>query len=190
MLIGKGKYTGWLNVTYEILPAVPEIYLSSDSFTYTGKTITPSVKVTMDEKEVPTTNYEVIYDEGRKDVRTYEVTVNLFNDNTTSNKAFFDINPKGTKITSLKRSGKNLIIKWKRQALKMSKTRITGYQVELATNKAFTKNMKRYSQRGFKKALRTISNLKENKKYFVRVRTYKTINEKKYFSNWSRGRRG
>ena len=65
----------------------------------------------------------------------------------------------------------------------MSKTRITSYQVELATNKAFTKNMKRFSQRGFKKALRTIPNLKENKKYFVRVRTYKTINEKNIFLN-------
>ena len=65
----------------------------------------------------------------------------------------------------------------------MSKTRITGYQVELATNKAFTKNMKRFSQRGFKKALRMIPNLKENKKYFVRVRTYKTINEKNIFLN-------
>ena len=69
------------------------------------------------------------------------------------------------------------------KALRMSKTRITGYQVELATNKAFTKNMKGFSQRGFKKALRTIPNLKENKKYFVRARTYKTINEKNIFLN-------
>ena len=55
----------------------------------------------------------------------------------------------------------------------MSKTRITGYQVELATNKAFTKNMKGFSQRGFKKALRTIPNLKENKSTlfaFVHIR--------------------
>ena len=43
--------------------------------------------------------------------------------------------------------------------------------------------MKGFSQRGFKKALRTIPNLKENKKYFVRVRTYKTINEKNIFLN-------
>ena len=69
------------------------------------------------------------------------------------------------------------------KALRMSKTRITSYQVELATNKAFTKNMKGFSQRGFKKALRTIPNLKENKKYFVRARTYKTINEKNIFLN-------
>ena len=70
----------------------------------------------------------------------------------------------------------------------MSKARISGYQIELATDKTFTKIKRRISQKGFKKVTRQFSNLNENKKYFIRVRTYKDIKGTKYFSKWSKVR--
>lgn len=36
-----------------------------------------------------------------------------------------------------------------------------------------------------KKTSKTISKLKAKKKYYVRIRTYKTVNGKKYCSVWS-----
>ena len=69
-----------------------------------------------------------------------------------------------------------ITVKWKRQSGKMSKSRITGYQVEYATNSTFTKN---------KKTSKTIKKLKANKKYYVRVRTYKKEHNT-YYSGWSK----
>lgn len=63
----------------------------------------------------------------------------------------------------------------------MSKSFITGYQIELATNNEFTENRKRVSVKGYKKSSRRIYNLKDDKTYFARIRTYKTINGKNIF---------
>ena len=61
-----------------------------------------------------------------------------------------------------------------------------GYQVQLATNKGFTKGKKTISIKGYKKTSRKISGLKKNKKYYVRIRTYKKIQGKRLCSNWSK----
>lgn len=34
---------------------------------------------------------------------------------------------------------------------------------------------------------KTISKLKAKKKYYVRIRTYKTVGKQKYYSDWSKG---
>jgi len=40
---------------------------------------------------------------------------------------------------------KAITVKWKKQPAKMSTSRITGYQIQLATNKKLTKGKKYYS---------------------------------------------
>ncbi len=66
---------------------------------------------------------------------------------------------------------------------------VSGYQVQYSTDKKFKKNKKTV---GVKKAKTsaTVKKLKSNKKYYVRVRTYKTvrINGKsaKIYSSWSK----
>ncbi|MCR5207096.1 MAG: fibronectin type III domain-containing protein, partial [Eubacterium sp.] len=62
----------------------------------------------------------------------------------------------------------------------------TGYQIQLATNKKFTKNVKTVTVKGKKNTARTVKKLKAGKKYFVRVRTYKAFNGTKLFSKWSK----
>ena len=42
--------------------------------------------------------------------------------------------------------------------------------------------------KGYKKTSRTIRKLKRGKKYYVRVRTYKKVNGKNYYSAWSKAR--
>lgn len=35
---------------------------------------------------------------------------------------------------------------------------------------------------------KSVDKLKAKKKYYIRIRTYKTVNGKKYFSGWSKGK--
>ena len=68
----------------------------------------------------------------------------------------FKINPKGTSIAKLKKAKKAVAVKWKRQSKKMSKSRITGYQIQLATNKKFTKGKKTVTVKGYKKVSKKV----------------------------------
>ena len=93
---------------------------------------------------------------------------------------------KGTEITKLKRSSKAITVKWKKQTAMVESSRISGYQVQLATNKKFTRNKRTVTVKGYKKTSKKIKKLKGRKKYYVRVRTYKVFGGKKYYSSWSK----
>ena len=97
----------------------------------------------------------------------------------------FKINPKGTGISKLIRAKKAITVKWKKQSAKMSTSVITGYQIQVATNKTFTKNKKTVTVNGYKKTSKKIGKLKKKKKYYVHVRTYKMVNGVNYYSGWS-----
>ena len=61
---------------------------------------------------------------------------------------------------------------------------IGGYQIQYSVYSKF-KNAKTVTVSGYKSTAKTVSKLKANKKYFVRIRGYKKIGSKKYYSNWS-----
>ena len=63
---------------------------------------------------------------------------------------------------------------------------VKGYQIQLATDKKFKKNKKSITIKKQKTTKTTVKKLKSKKKYFVRVRTYKTVNGKKVYSSWSK----
>lgn len=62
---------------------------------------------------------------------------------------------------------------------------VKGYQVQAATDKKFKKNKKTVTIKKQKTTKTTVKKLKAKKKYYVRVRTYKTVNGKKVYSAWS-----
>ena len=68
----------------------------------------------------------------------------------------------------------------------MSKSRITGYKIQIATNKKFTKGKKLVTAKGYKKVVKKVKKLKSKKKYYVLIRTYKTVGGVKYYSPWSK----
>lgn len=61
----------------------------------------------------------------------------------------------------------------------------SGYEVQYATNKTFTKNLKKVNVKGSSKANTTLKSLKKKKTYYVRVRTYKTTADGNIVSDWS-----
>jgi hypothetical protein len=98
----------------------------------------------------------------------------------------FRINPEGTSLKRLVKAKKAVTVKWKKQSAKMAKARITGYQIQLATDRNFTKNKRTKTVKGYRNTSKKVTNLKAKKKYYIRIRTYKKTGKKTYWSKWSK----
>jgi hypothetical protein len=98
----------------------------------------------------------------------------------------FRINPEGTSLKRLVKAKKAVTVKWKKQSAKMAKARITGYQIQLATDGNFTKNKRTKTVKGYRNTSKKVTNLKAKKKYYIRIRTYKKTGKKTYWSKWSK----
>ena len=93
-----------------------------------------------------------------------------------------------TSITSLSAKDNGFTVKWKK------KTKITGYQIQYSTSSKFSMKNTKTVKKGNKtikiKKAKTVSKkitgLKPSKKYYVRIRTYKIVNKKTYYSSWSK----
>ena len=88
--------------------------------------------------------------------------------------------PKSAKIKKVKPAKKAVSVEWKKVS------GIKGYQVQVATDKKFKKNKKTATVKKQKTTKVTIKKLKAKKKYYVRIRTYKTVKGKKIYSSWSK----
>lgn len=88
--------------------------------------------------------------------------------------------PKKTSIKKLKKGKKSITVTWKKVK------DVKGYQIKVATDKKFKKNVKSAYVGKQSKTKATVKKLKAKKKYFVKVRTYKIVNKKKVFSSWSK----
>ncbi len=162
---------------------VKDVILSKETYTYDGKEKKPSVTVTdMEGKEILGTNYTVTYPSGRKNVGSYKVKVNFkgkYGVNGTKY-ATFTINPPKTAIVSLAARSKAFALKWKKKT-----AQVTGYEIQYSTSSDFTTGTKKVAVKSYKTYTKTISRLKGKAKYYVRVRTYKTVSGKKYYSDWT-----
>ena len=163
------------------------VVLSSSAFTYNKKVQKPTVKTVGGKTLKSGTDYTIKYSNASsKNVGSYTVTITGKGDYTGTTKATYKINPKGATIRAPKKAKKAITVRWKKQTLKMASSRITGYQIQLATDKNFTQNKKTVTVKGYKKVSRKVKGLKKKTKYFVRVRTYKTVSGTKYYSPWSK----
>ena len=172
-----------------VIPKASSIKLKATSLTYNGKVRTPKVivKDRTGKTLVKNTDYTVSYAKGRKYVGKYAVKITFKGKYSGTKTLYFTIKPKATSISSLKAGSKKFTVKWKKQA-----TQTTGYQVQVATNKKFKKSKKTVTIKKQKTTKATVKKLKAKKKYYVRVRTYKTvkINGKsiRIYSGWSKAK--
>lgn len=91
------------------------------------------------------------------------------------------VNPDKTSIKSVKSTGKGkLVISWKQS------TSGNGYQICCGLTKNFMKNAKSFNVSGNQNTLATIKDLIPDAKYYVKVRSFKTISGKTYFGAWSK----
>ena len=96
----------------------------------------------------------------------------------------FKIIPKKTSIVRLTPARKAFKVKWKKQAVKMSKSRITGYQIRYSKAKSMSKAIAK-KVKGYSRVSKKLSKLKARTRYYVQVRTYKVVKGKTYYSKWS-----
>ncbi|MGN8729284.1 hypothetical protein [Hornefia butyriciproducens] len=88
--------------------------------------------------------------------------------------------PAKSSISKLTAGKKKITAKWKKV------TGIKGYQLQYSTSKSFSKkSTKSKTIKSYKTTKMTISKLKAKKYYYVRVRTYKTVDGKTVYSGWS-----
>ena len=92
----------------------------------------------------------------------------------------FATNIPSTTITSVKAKSEAFTIKWKK------KTNIAGYQIQFSANSKFKRGNKTIKIKKVKTLSKKITGLKPSKKYYVRIRTYKIVNKKTYYSSWSK----
>ena len=169
-----------------VIPNASSIKLKATSLTYNGKVRTPKVivKDRTGKTLVKNTDYTVSYAKGRKYVGKYAVKITFKGKYSGTKTLYFTIKPKATSISSLKAGSKKFTVKWKKQA-----TQTTGYQVQYSASSKFSK-AKTVTVGKNTTVSKKISKLSGKKKYYVRVRTYKTvkINGKsiRIYSGWSK----
>ena len=166
----------------------PIVSLSKTTFTYNGKVQRTSVVVKDRTGKVLKngTDYTVKYSSGCKNVGQYTVTVTFKGKYSGTKTLTFKIVPKGTSVSKLTAGKKQFTAKWSAQT-----AQTTGYELQYSTSSSMS-GAKKVSIGKNKTTSSTVKKLKGKKKYYVRVRTYKTVkvNSKnvKIYSAWSKTR--
>lgn len=214
---GLGKYEGSQLALFEIEPCgLSEAMLSRiPEQTYTGQPLTPEVALG---ELVSGADYRVEYSDNIK-LGTAKVTVTgrgnytgilsaafaivkkqdissgndtpVQTENKTPGKietpsdSVVSVPPKKASISSLKLSGgKKLKVKWKKVE------DASGYQIQCSLKKTFRSGIKKTEVKKGSKTAATLKRLKSGKRYFVRIRAYKTVQTDgktvKLYGAWSK----
>ena len=162
----------------EVIYAPKTFALAKTSYVYSGKTIAPAVTVKDSKGKVLVkgTDYDVVY-KNNKNIGTASVVITFKGNYEGTKTLAFTILPKATNF-ALAGAKKAFTAKWTKVA------GVTGYQIQYSTNAKFT-GAKAVTVKGAAKYAQAVKNLKGGAKYYVRIRTYKTVGGKNYFSTWS-----
>lgn len=169
----------------EIIPRIADIRLAADNYTYNGKRREPAVIILdNDQNQLRSTDYTVSYAKGQKKVGSYTVTIAFQGNYCGTVQKTFTISPKTTRIAKLTPGSKKITVRWKKQTVQTS-----GYQIQYATSARF-KHAKKVTISNNKTTQKAIKKLKSKKKYYIRIRTYKTVKvngkAQKIYSSWSK----
>lgn len=150
--------------------------LNSKPFNLSVKNATGKVSYTSSNKKVATVNSKGIVT--LKGTGLAKITVKASNGSVVS-KVY--VAPKKTSISKAKSTAKKTVtVTWKKD------TKATGYEIQCNTNKSFKSGNKTVTVKKAKTTSAKVTKLKSGKKYYVRMRSYKTINGKKYAGSWSK----
>jgi len=159
-----------------------KINLSYTKTTYNGKVKSPEVVIKNSKgKVISSDNYTVTKAKGRKSVGKYKYKITFKKQYKGTKSLYLTINPKATAVKKVSAVKKGFKVSWS----KVSK-QTSGYEVLYAKNSKFTKGKKLVKIKGYKNTSKTIKKLSSKKTYYVKVRTYKVVNDKKYYSKWTK----
>lgn len=173
-----GNYT--LKVTYKTKKNLKDAKVSKISNQpYTGKVIVPKVTV----KYKGTTlklNKDYTVSASQKKIGSAKVTLKGKGDYTGTKQITFKIVPKKPSLSKVKNSkSKTVVITWKRDK------NVTGYEIYRSTSKK--KNYKKIKTITKNKTTSyNNTELKKNKTYYYKIRSYKKSGKQKYYSSYSK----
>ncbi len=176
-------YTGYTVKAYNIVANVGKVSLAKDRVIYNAKVQKPSVVVRDSSGTVINpAYYSVSYIGNLKTVGTHKVVVTFKAPYSGTKRLNYKISPQSVILKSVSASTRQLLVKWTPKT-----AQITGYQIQFSTNKKFTEGSATKTVMVTKNTLsqKVISGLTKGKKYYVRIRSYHTVNDVKYFSDWS-----
>ncbi len=163
----------------KVIPGKLTVSIDNPFITYTGKSIKPSFTVKdRTGAVIDRGNYTVIYI-NNKNVGTGTITAELKNKYAGELELGFDINPRPAKIRAVG-TKKSLLIKWKK-----AKGQCDGYEIEYADDRFFNEGEGKVVVEGKKKASKKIAIAKTKQTRYVRIRSYRVVDGKTYYSSWS-----
>lgn len=154
------------------------VSLSTATYSFDGKVKTPSVTVKLGSTALRNGIDYVVSYSNNKNVGKATVVITgkgLYAGTITRT---FVIKPAKQEIQKLTAKSKGFYIDY------AAKGHATGYEIQYATNSSFS-GAKKTVITSNKTDKVTVSKLNGNKKYYVRVRTYTTVNGIKYYGAWS-----
>ena len=184
-ITGTGDYTGSANAEFTISPAsISGAAISGvKNKVYTGKNLTQAVTVKVGSKKLQSgTDYTESYANSRN-IGTATLTVKGKGNYTGTVSTGFKILPKATGISNLASGRKSFTVRWKKQA-----TQTSGYMIQYSTDKNFRKDVKSKRITKVNTTKAAISGLTGNKMYYVRICTFRLVNNRTYSSAWSKSK--
>ncbi len=173
-IAGVGKYSDVVEKTFKIVPAViDEVELSKTKYTYNGNLRKPTVD---GENLVKTRDYTITY-KNNKNVGIATAVITFKGNYTGTIEAEFEIVPKKAGIKSLSEGDGKLTVKMKKGA---SGYAADGFQIYYKV-----KNTSKWQSEKTDKTALTLDKLKADKRYSVKVRTYKEVNGHTLYGPWS-----
>ena len=157
----------------------PTVKLSKNAFAYNGKNQYPAISVYHNNIKLTASDYSVVKTKSSRVPGPYKVKAVLKGNYRGTASAKYKINPKGTTLKKLVAGKKALTVKFKKQT-----AQITGYQIKYAKNSKFKKT--KLIKVSKKKASVKIRKLKSKTRYYVKIRTYKKVGSKTFYSTWSK----
>lgn len=167
-------------ISTTVIPRIRNVSLTKTKFVYNGNSRTPYVTVyNTNGNKISSSYYDVTY-KNNKNVGKGTVIITLKGNYSGTITKTFKIVPASINISRLSVKGKTVTVKWKKQ-----KKQVTGYQIRYST-KSNMKSSKTITISKKSTSSKKISKLKNKKKYYIQIRTYKKVGKTKYYSNWSK----
>lgn len=163
----------------QCIPRISSVKSSTSTYTYNGKVKSPSLTVKDAAGNVLAkgTDYTYTTPSGRKNVGTYTYDVTFKGNYCGSETVSFVINPAKPSIKPVLAGKKKLTVKMK---TKVASTGGATYQIAYKQ-----KGTSKWKYTTTTKQSEVIKKLKKGKRYYVKVRAYKTVSKVKYYGAWS-----
>lgn len=148
------------------------------SAVYTGKKINQPVTVSCGDKVLTEgVDYETVY-LNNKNIGRAQIIISGIGEYKGCIVAEFNILPRKMEISKLKAGKKAFTLNWK-----TDKT-VGAYQIKYSASKNFA-NAKTVTVTNVNSKTKTIKKLKSGRKYYVKMRSFKSVDGTKYYSNWT-----